>query len=465
MLVLGGPGQTSPAEYRDQIKKLEEQRAGLESEIGRRTAGFYQRSEPVTLAAVQQLIPKNAALIEFAVYRPFDPKAPDNQKAYGAPRYVAYVIRPQGEVKWKDLGAEKEIDAQVESFRQALRDPQRTDVRPLARALDEKVMQPLRMATVDATQLLISPDGELNLIPFAALLDERGEYLIQRYALVYLTSGRDLLRMQVTRTSQSNPLVIANPLFGEPPGESLASTNHNRKREARGVRRRSVVTGSDLNEVYFSPLGSTAQEALSIQEIFPEVSILSGARATEAALKQAKAPSILHIATHGFFLQNAESSFGAVTAGGTRGISRHSRDRESVVTFRARFVRCEFASDKNRGRDPYCPRSLGPEPLGHEAGSAVGLRYRIRRGAKRRRGLWSAPGFRFGRRRISAYESLAGERLHNPDVDDELLQKSQTGTGPWGLAPPGASRDAQAKPETAPLLLGQLHSIRRMDAA
>lgn len=324
-LVLGGPGRSPLAEYQAQIKKLEEQRSSLESEISRRTAGFYQRSEPVTVAAVQQLIPTNAALIEFAVYRPFDPKAPDNQKAYGAPRYVAYVIRPQGEVQWKDLGAQKEIDAQVNNFRQALRDPQRTDVRPLARALDEKVMRPLRLATGDATQLLISPDGELNLIPFAALLDERGEYLIQRYALVYLTSGRDLLRMQVTRTSQSSPLVIANPLFGEPPGESLASTNHNRRREARGVRRRSVVTGSDLNEVYFAPLGSTAQEAISIQEIFPEVSILSGARATEAALKQAKAPSILHIATHGFFLQNAESSFGAVIAGGTRGISRRSR--------------------------------------------------------------------------------------------------------------------------------------------
>ena len=68
----------------------------------------------------------------------------------------------------------------------------------------------------DAKQLLISPDGELNLIPFEALVDEHGHYLVERYSIAYLTSGRDLLRMQVPRESRSGPVVFADPLFGEP---------------------------------------------------------------------------------------------------------------------------------------------------------------------------------------------------------------------------------------------------------
>ena len=32
----------------------------------------------------------------------------------------------------------------------------------------------------------------------------------------YLTSGRDLLRMQVPRVARSNPVIVADPLFGEP---------------------------------------------------------------------------------------------------------------------------------------------------------------------------------------------------------------------------------------------------------
>ena len=113
-LVLSGPGRSSTAEYQARIRQLEDQRANLEAEVSRRTAGFYQRSEPVTVAAVQRVLPKNAALIEFAVYRPFDPKAPDNRTAYGEPHYVVYVIRSQAEIQWKELGAAKEVDTLID---------------------------------------------------------------------------------------------------------------------------------------------------------------------------------------------------------------------------------------------------------------------------------------------------------------------------------------------------------------
>src|SRR6185436_3854788 len=97
-------------------------------------------------------------------------------------RYVAYVIRNQGDVRWAELGTVKDIDSAVDALRQALRDPGRKDVQRVARAVDVKVMQPVRRLTGDAKQLLISPDGELNLIPFAALVDEQGHYLLERYA-------------------------------------------------------------------------------------------------------------------------------------------------------------------------------------------------------------------------------------------------------------------------------------------
>src|SRR5262249_40400445 len=198
-LALKGSKKTTAVERQEQVKMLEEQRERLEAEISRRTAGFYYRSQPVTLATVQRAIPETAALIEFAAYLPFDPKAPDNQKAYGEPHYVAYIVRSQGETRWKELGEVKTIDKAVGQLREALGDPKRKDVQQLARAVDEKVMRPVRALLEGASQLLISPDGELNLIPFEALVDEQGHFLIERYSLTYLTSGRDLLRMQVAR--------------------------------------------------------------------------------------------------------------------------------------------------------------------------------------------------------------------------------------------------------------------------
>jgi CHAT domain-containing protein len=168
-------------------------------------------------------------------------------------------------------------------------------------------MQPLRPLLGDATHLLISPDGQLNLVPFEALVDEQKRYLTERYTCTYLTSGRDLLRFQVARPSRNAPVVLANPLFGEPEMIGMndvksqrASVNRNRQ----SGRRQSLTTGSDLSKVYFAPLDGTAEEARAIKSLFAEATVLTGTQATETSLKQVSAPRIIHIATHGFFLSD-----------------------------------------------------------------------------------------------------------------------------------------------------------------
>jgi CHAT domain-containing protein len=171
--------------------------------------------------------------------------------------------------------------------------------------LDEKIMQPVRELTGNATHLLVSPDGQLDLIPFEALVDSQGRYLIERSSVTYLTTGRDLLRMQVARDSKTGPLVIADPAFGEPGTATVASVERSHLPPVSTLnRRRSITTAQDLSAVYFAPLGGTALEAHAIQSLFPDAHVLTGAQATKSALKGIDAPSILHIATHGFFLED-----------------------------------------------------------------------------------------------------------------------------------------------------------------
>ena len=340
-LVLNEPQRITPAEHQKQIKAVEEERERLEGEISRRSAGYYRKAEPITLAAVRAVIPPDAALVEFATYRPFDPKATDDVKAYDEPHYVAYVIGREGDARWAELGKVATIDAMIDAWRQGLRDPKLNDVTQLARMADEKIMQPIRALVGDATRLLLSPDGALNLIPFEALVDEQGRYLIQRYSFAYLTSGRDLLRMQVTRNTESKPLVVANPSFGEVRAEQVAIA----LATPLGYRRRSVTAARNLSEVYFAPLGGTAMEARTIQRLYPEANLLTGAQATEAAVKQITAPRVLHIATHGFFLEDggvstSDKPLAGVHAGATamstagvgRSLSRRSTARVLEAT-------------------------------------------------------------------------------------------------------------------------------------
>ncbi|MDJ0533340.1 MAG: CHAT domain-containing protein [Xenococcaceae cyanobacterium MO_207.B15] len=275
-----------PDVYRQLLTKVKKEVKQLADQLSRRSAEFRNLSQPITLEGIQQLIPADAALVELVRYRPFNPQALKNER-YGIPRYAAYILSQKGEPQAIDLGEAEAIDKEVEKLRTYLRNP-RVPLKQLkasARELDKIVMQPVRQLLEDTKTILLSPDAALNLIPFETLVDENNQYLVQNYLFAYLTSGRDLLRLQNPHNERQSPLVIANPKYQQQ-GEIVALDTY-----------RFI----DLSERVFLPLKGTQQEAEAISQLFSEALILTDSKATENALKQVKNPDFLHIATHGFF--------------------------------------------------------------------------------------------------------------------------------------------------------------------
>jgi CHAT domain-containing protein/Tfp pilus assembly protein PilF len=304
-LVLNGAGKSSEADYRAAIAKLEAETQRLEASVSARSAEFRARSQPVTIESVQKAMPSGTTLIEIASYQPYNALAQKRAERYGKPRYAAYLLSNEGDPRWVDLGDAAEINAEVATLRNELRNPRTTDVKQVGRQVYEKIMRPIVQLLGNSHELFLSPDSDLNLIPFGALVDENGRYLVENYSITYLTSGRDLLRLQVHADTKSGPVIFANPLFNQ--GSDVSSAS-----DAGGRR------SADLRNVKFSPLPGTAAEAKALAGILPRVKILTGEEATEAALKQVSGPSILHIATHGFFLPDRTP---AVTGtAGDRGI-------------------------------------------------------------------------------------------------------------------------------------------------
>jgi len=112
--------------------------------------------------------------------------------------------------------------------------------------------------------------------------------------------------MRVARASKSEAMVLADPAFGEPEISPSPARKARVKPAAPSAgKRRTITRRQDLSNVYFSSLAGTAVEARTIKSLFPEANLLTGPQATESALKSVSAPRILHIATHGFFLQDA----------------------------------------------------------------------------------------------------------------------------------------------------------------
>lgn len=279
---------------REEINKIKEEVRQLEAELSTRSVASSKPAPPITLEMIQSLIPEGAALVELALYDTYNFKPTKPQEKWGTARYAAYVLRRQGPPRWADLGESSTVDNEVKALRAALKNPRRSDVRQPARALDERVMAPVRKLLGNARTLLVSPDGTLSLVPFGAFVDEQSRYLVESYSLSYLTTGRDLLRLQARAVSRRGPLVIANPDFDDD-----GSANPSRTSAAHSTPGNRSV---NLAGFAFDPLPGTAREAEALKGILRGATVLTGSKASEAALKLVPGPSILHIATHGFFL-------------------------------------------------------------------------------------------------------------------------------------------------------------------
>ncbi|HMZ81045.1 MAG TPA: tetratricopeptide repeat protein, partial [Acidobacteriota bacterium] len=92
VLTLRGPGKDTSQHYLATLKALNEQAEQLEAQISTRSIEFKVQTTPITLESIQKLIPADAALVEFALYHPYDPKT----NKFNPPHYAVYVLKNQG---------------------------------------------------------------------------------------------------------------------------------------------------------------------------------------------------------------------------------------------------------------------------------------------------------------------------------------------------------------------------------
>lgn len=284
------------------VAELEKRAEQLERAMSARSAEFSLERRPVTIAEVQAALDPNSVLVELIRYAIPTELAAEASPPASRARYAAYVLGSSGAPRWIALGEAEAIDREVHRVREAMADRTRWEIKRLARELDKRLMEPIRPLLGKTTRVYLAPDGLLNLLPFEALVDEEDRYLVERYSFSYLTSGRDLVRLQLQHPSRSPATVLANPTFGEAEASPAreAATNGPANESVRAQRR-----------MRFTPLPETALEASTIGEVIPDARVLTGKQADKKALRSIHGPRILHLATHGFFLGAASSATAA----------------------------------------------------------------------------------------------------------------------------------------------------------
>ena len=140
-LTLRGPGGGDAAAYRSQLRQLEDAVDRLEAEVGRPQRRVPRPVSPRHGAGDPRADSRARGARRVRVVSPHARRRDRRLCRRGTPR----TSRHHGaEPQWVDLGEAAAIDRAVAAWRRALRDPQRSDARQLGRALDARIMQPVR---------------------------------------------------------------------------------------------------------------------------------------------------------------------------------------------------------------------------------------------------------------------------------------------------------------------------------
>lgn len=150
-----------------------------------------------------------------------------------------------------------------------------------------------------------SPIGQLNSISFNSL-SQNSIYLSERYDLHLLSSTSEVIKIKQKKESMINDAIVYGGIKYDTGTEEMIA-------EARGYKNEHHLTRSienDSTRSGWSYLEGTAREASNIATILNQANIQSQIitenRANEESFKALDnaSPSLLHIATHGFFLSD-----------------------------------------------------------------------------------------------------------------------------------------------------------------
>jgi CHAT domain-containing protein len=341
-LVVRGPGAIAPGEdYRSLLEKVSLEKEQAERTLAQASIIFRKEIEGkrAGLTEIKSSLPPGFALVAFARYIHLEPPSKEggqgekkNGQVYELsqiPSYLAFVLQTKNEEPTiVALGKAEEIEPLVFDWGQeaarGTRIPGRSTKDSEAayflagEALRQKVWDPVAPHLGEAERVIVVPDGALHTVNFAALSIEHEKYLIENGPLIhYLSAERDLVSFGQMEVEGSGLLALGNPAFDDTTLFSALSPEKKPKQNIISKAKsllsfRGTRSGcGDFKSLRFTPLPAARTEIHNITEIWMssdksngDVLELTGDMASEEAFKMA-APGrqILHLATHGFFIE------------------------------------------------------------------------------------------------------------------------------------------------------------------
>lgn len=255
------------------------------------------RSDDVSLEQIQAIArAQNATLVEYSLVPENTFVHQGKQRGTTAELYI-WVVQPDGTITFRHTPVNTQIhrlEDLVKTSRAAiglrsrgfeLAEPETPEASENLKTLHQLLIAPIQdlLPTDPDERVIFIPQGDLFLVPFAALVDDAGNYLIERHTLLTAPSIQvlDLTQQQRARLGADRPLTPTDLLIvGDPTMPEVWDAQSGQMKP-------------------LLPLEGAKREAIAIAEFF-NTSALTGAAATEQTVKQRMGSArLVHLATHG----------------------------------------------------------------------------------------------------------------------------------------------------------------------
>lgn len=255
------------------LDSIEQATNAMEKTLSERSKDFSQgyTTSKITYGSIRDLLGDSEAVVEIIRVRRYDQQFTNDAK------YVALILKKGARLPlMKVLENGQQLETRYAKY--------------YRNAIQQKVEDSysydqywahLESDLVGKKVIYLSPDGVFNQINLNTLKKPGADHFINRYDLTILGNSKDLVTLKSRKPTgmTKNATLLGFPNYG---GESIPA------------------------------LPGTRLEVAAISSILKpsgyQLNVLTESSATEANLKAAKSPEVLHIATHGYFLEDVEKS-------------------------------------------------------------------------------------------------------------------------------------------------------------
>ncbi|MDX1902825.1 MAG: tetratricopeptide repeat protein [Thermonemataceae bacterium] len=293
----GGDNEVSA----DSIKKLETEIESLEKTLSLKSASFSDalQKKPITFEDIKNALAEGEIALELVRFNKYEYKYTDS--VY----YAIFLVSKNTAVpELILLPSSNNLEKEYLAYYRNMIRSRKTDVKSyqnLWKTIDDKIK------VHNAKKIYFASDGIYYLINPATLQEPQSKkYVADEIDLHLLTSTRDIIEIKSDDKTKplSSAFLVGSPNFEQDDTDNTITNTY---------KDTSSVSFEEMNyQGVISSLPGTKKEVENIENILKvknfEIEKLTDTQASESTIKNINNPSILHIATHGYFMSDVENN-------------------------------------------------------------------------------------------------------------------------------------------------------------